>query len=67
MGIGIEVQGVQGRNPQATAVDRIGKVVVGASADFVKQQDVNIDDEKLLDFQVLRQKESIGLSKNGAE
>ena len=57
MGTGIEVQGGK---PQAAAVSGIGKKVVGASADYVKEQeDVSVDDEKLLELGVLRSKESI--------
>ena len=48
-----------GRN-QATASGGIGKIVVEASADYVKkQEDVSVDDEKLLEQGVLRPKESI--------
>ena len=44
VGTGIEVQG---RKPQAAAVSGISKIVVGASADYVKEQeDVSVDDEK---------------------
>ena len=54
MGTGIEVQGVQGLKPQAAAVSRICKNVVGASANYVKEQeDVSMDDEKLLELGVL--------------
>ena len=57
MGTGIEVQGGK---PQAAAVSGIGKKVVGARADYVKEQeDVSVDDEKLLELGVLRSKESI--------
>ena len=36
---GIEVQDVQGGRPQAAAVGGLGKIVVGASADYVKEQE----------------------------
>ena len=40
--------------PQAAAVGGIGKIVVGASADFVKEQeDVSVDDEKLLELSLV--------------
>ena len=52
--------GCPGAKPQAAAVGGIGNVVVGASMDYVKEQeDVSVDDEKLLEFRVLRPKESI--------
>ena len=59
--IGIEVQGVQGGKSPAAAVNGIGKIVVEASADYVKKkEDVSVDDEKLLELGVLRPKKSIG-------
>ena len=46
--------------PQVAADYGIGKIVVGASADYVEEQeDVSVDDEKLLEFGVLGPKESI--------
>ena len=60
VGTGIEVQGVHGGRPQAAAVGGIGKIVVGARADYVKEQeDVSVDGEKLSELGVLRPKESI--------
>ena len=60
VGTRIEVQGVQGNKPQAAAVSGISKKVVGASAYYVKkQEDVSVDNEKLLELGVLRPKESI--------
>ena len=49
----------RGDRPQAGTVVEIGKIVVGASTDYVKEQDVSVDDEKLLEVGVLRPKESI--------
>ena len=60
VGTGIEVQGVQGDRLLAAAVGEIGKNVVGANANYVKEQeDVRVDDEKSLELGVLRPKESI--------
>ena len=60
VGTGIEVQGVQGGKPQAAAFSRVDKNVVGTSADYVgEQENVGVDDEKLLELEVLRPKESI--------
>ena len=60
VGIGIEVQRAQGGRPQAAAVGGIDKIVVGASADCVKEQeDDSVDDENLLEFGVLRPNKSI--------
>ena len=57
---GIEVQGVQGRQTPGGSSQWDSKIVVGASADYVKEQkDVNVDDKKLLDIGVLRPKENI--------
>ena len=39
-----------GGKPQAAAISGIGKIGVGASANYVKEQDVSVDDEKLLEF-----------------
>ena len=56
----IEVQGVKWGRLQAAAVNGIGKVVVGASTNNVNdQEDVSVDDEKLLELGVLRPKQSI--------
>ena len=49
--------GCPGGKPQVAAVGEVGKIVVGASVK--KQEDVGVDDEKLLDLEVLRQKVSI--------
>ena len=57
--IGIEVQGA---NPtrQHAAVNGISKIVIGASADCVKElEDLSVDDENLLNSGVLRPKEHI--------
>ena len=60
MATGIEVHGVEEGRPQAAAVGGIGKIVVGANVDYVKEQEnVSVDDEKLLELGVLRQKENI--------
>ena len=66
VGTGIKVRGVQRVNRKAAAVQGIGKVVVGASARFVKKKFAVMtskknsgDDEKLLDLGVLRPIESI--------
>ena len=68
VGTGIEVQGVQGGNPQAAAVDGIGKVLVGVSADITKEQeDVSVDDEELLKLGGLRKKESFSDVRLGGE
>ena len=56
MGTGIEVQGAK---PQAVAVGGVSKIFVGTSADYVKEQDVSEDDEKLLEIRVMQPKESI--------
>ena len=60
VGTGIEVQDVNGGKPQAAVVGMISKVVIGASAEYVKEQeDVSMNDEKLLELRVLRPKENI--------
>ena len=60
VGTVIEVQGVQGGKHQVEAVGGIGKIVVGASTDYVKEQkDVSACDNKLLKLEVLRPKENI--------
>ena len=57
---GTEVQGVQESRPQVEAVGGIGKIVVGASAVYVKKQkDFSVDDEKLLELEILQPKENI--------
>ena len=44
-----------------TPVDEMGKIVSGIGADYVKKQEyVGVDDEKLLELGVLRQKENNG-------
>ena len=54
------VQGVQRAKPQAAAVYGISKIVVGASAAFVnEQEDVSVNDGKLLEIGVLQPKKSI--------
>ena len=56
----IEIQGVQGDNTQATAIGGINKVVAGVSADCAKkQEDISVDDEGIVGFEVLQQKKSI--------
>ena len=52
---------------KAAAVDGTGKIVVGASADYVKEQDVSVDDEKLLQLRFLRPKENINSVSFGVE
>ena len=55
MGTEIKVHGFQ-----EAAVDTIAKIVVGSSADYVKEQgDVSVKDEKIFKVGVLRPKESI--------
>ena len=60
MGTRIEVQGFQGGRPHVAAVSGISKIVVGASADYIKEhEDVSVDDKTLLKLGVLQLKESI--------
>ena len=56
----IAVQGVEQGKPQATAVGGIGKVAMRASANFAKnQEDVSIDEKKLVKLEVLRAIKSV--------
>ena len=60
LGSGIEAQGIKWGRLQAATVNGIGTVVVGASADYVNDQEgVSVDDEKLFELGVLRPKKSI--------
>ena len=62
METGIEVQDVQVGQPPAAAISGLGKIVVRGGANYVKKQEnVSVDDEKLLEFGVLRQKERSGV------
>ena len=60
METGIEVQGVQGANPRADTVGGLDMIVLGVSANNVKEQEnVSVDDKKLLELEVLRPKKGI--------
>ena len=56
--VGTDIE-VQGGKSQTAAVNGIGKKDDEASADYVKEQDLSVDDKKLLVLGVLRPKESI--------